>query len=98
MKYILPLQNILKNTLSEILSLRYSNASKLVKNIMVEEYKLQTHLKLLRSVYMMEAGHVMNKFYQILFYEVNKQNRKYICKHTIINITNYFNNKHDFVV
>lgn len=69
-KYILPLQNILKNTLSEILILRYNSASKLVRNIMVEEYKLQTHLKLLRFVYMMEAGHVMNKFYQILFYEV----------------------------
>lgn len=70
MKYILPLQNILENTLSEILILRYNSASKLVRNIMVEEYKLQTHLKLLRFVYMMEAGHVMNKFYQILFHEV----------------------------
>ncbi|CAL1675989.1 unnamed protein product [Lasius platythorax] len=69
-KYILPLQNILKNTLSEILILRYNSASKLVRNIMVEEYKLQTHLKLLRFVYMMEAGHVMNKFYQVLFYEI----------------------------
>lgn len=68
--YILPMQNILENTLSEILILRYNSASKLVKNIMIEEYKLQTHLKLLRFVYMMEAGHVMNKFYQILFYEI----------------------------
>ncbi|XP_011160676.1 gamma-tubulin complex component 5 [Solenopsis invicta] len=68
--YILPMQNILENTLSEILILRYNSASKLVKNIMIEEYKLQTHLKLLRFVYMMEAGHVMNKFYQILFHEI----------------------------
>lgn len=86
MKYILPLQNILKNTLSTILNLRYSSASKLVKNIMVEEYKLQTHLKLLRSVYMMEAGHVMNKFHQILFYEVNKRKTE-ISLHTLIYIT-----------
>ncbi|XP_024868902.1 gamma-tubulin complex component 5 isoform X2 [Temnothorax curvispinosus] len=69
-RYILPMQNILENTLSEILILRYNSASKLVKNIMIEEYKLQTHLKLLRLVYMMEAGHVMNKFYQILFHEI----------------------------
>ncbi|XP_032689925.1 gamma-tubulin complex component 5 isoform X2 [Odontomachus brunneus] len=69
-KYILPLQSILENTLSEILIFRYNSASKLVKDIMVEEYKLQTHLKLLRFVYMMEAGHVMNKFCQILFYEI----------------------------
>ncbi|KAL6267426.1 hypothetical protein P5V15_000502 [Pogonomyrmex californicus] len=69
-RYILPMKNILKNTLSEILILRYNSASKLVKNIMIEEYKLQTHLKLLRQVYMMEAGHVMNKFYQVLFYEI----------------------------
>ncbi|XP_012229926.1 gamma-tubulin complex component 5 isoform X2 [Linepithema humile] len=69
-KYILPLENILENTLSEILILRYNSASKLVRNIMIEEYKLQTHLKLLRFVYMMEAGHVMNKFYQILFHEI----------------------------
>lgn len=70
LKYILPLRNILENTLSEILIFRYNSASKLVKNIMIDEYKLQTHLKLLRFVYMMEAGHVMNKFYQILFYEI----------------------------
>ncbi|XP_014467544.1 PREDICTED: gamma-tubulin complex component 5 isoform X2 [Dinoponera quadriceps] len=70
MKYILPLRNVLENTLSEILIFRYNSASKLVKNIMVEEYKLQTHLKLLRFVYMMEAGHVMNKFCQVLFHEI----------------------------
>ncbi|XP_072754778.1 gamma-tubulin complex component 5 isoform X1 [Anoplolepis gracilipes] len=69
-KYTLPLQKILENILSEILILHYNSASKLVRNIMVEEYKIQTHLKLLRFVYMMEAGHVMNKFYQILFYEI----------------------------
>jgi len=67
------MQNILEKTLSEILILRYNSASKLVKDIMIDEYKLQTHLKLLRFVYMMEAGHVMNKFYQILFYEVKKK-------------------------
>lgn len=66
----------MKNTLSEILILRYNSASKLVRNIMVEEYKLQTHLKLLRFVYMMEAGHVMSKFYQILFYEVKQKTEK----------------------
>ncbi|XP_011140681.1 gamma-tubulin complex component 5 isoform X2 [Harpegnathos saltator] len=69
-KYILPLRNILENTLSEILTSQYNRASKLVKDIMINEYKLQTHLKLLRFVYMMEAGHVMNKFCQILFYEI----------------------------
>ncbi|KYN21845.1 Gamma-tubulin complex component 5 [Trachymyrmex cornetzi] len=69
-KYILPMQNILERTLSEILMFRYNSASKLVKDIMIDEYKLQTHLKLLRFVYMMEAGDVMNKFYQILFYEI----------------------------
>lgn len=67
------MQNILKNTLSEILILRYNSASKLVKNIMIEEYKLQIHLKLLRFVYMMEAGHVLNKFCQILFHEVKEK-------------------------
>ncbi|KAL0104636.1 hypothetical protein PUN28_017403 [Cardiocondyla obscurior] len=69
-KYILPMQTILKNTLSEILILRYNSASKLVKNIMIDEYKLQMHLKQLRYVYMMEAGHVMNKLCQILFHEI----------------------------
>lgn len=37
---------------------------------MSEEYKLELHLMLMRSVYMMEAGHIMNKFYQRLFHEV----------------------------
>ncbi|KOC65482.1 Gamma-tubulin complex component 5 [Habropoda laboriosa] len=55
---------------AEILFSRYNGASKLVKNIMSEEYKLESHLTLMRSVYMMEAGHIMNKFYQRLFYEI----------------------------
>ena len=69
--YILPLRKILENILTEILISRYNGASKLVKNIMCEEYKLESHLTLMRSVYMMEAGHIMNKFYQRLFYEVH---------------------------
>nr|XP_050845140.1 gamma-tubulin complex component 5 isoform X1 [Vespula vulgaris] len=69
-EHALPLKKILEKILSEILDLRYSSASKLVKNIMMQEYKLEAHLRLMRSVYMMEAGHIMNKFYQILFHEI----------------------------
>ncbi|XP_014606762.1 PREDICTED: gamma-tubulin complex component 5 [Polistes canadensis] len=69
-EHTLPLTKILEKILSKILDLRYSSASKLVKNIMMQEYKLESHLKLMRSVYMMEAGHIMNKFYQILFHEI----------------------------
>ncbi|XP_031830564.1 gamma-tubulin complex component 5 isoform X2 [Nomia melanderi] len=68
--YILPFRKILKNILAEILVSRYNSASKLVKNIMSEEYKLESHLTLMRSVYMMEAGHIMSKFYQKLFQEI----------------------------
>lgn len=68
--YILPFRKILENILADILISRYNGASKLVKNIMSEEYKLELHLMLMRSVYMMEAGHIMNKFYQRLFHEV----------------------------
>ncbi|XP_012342126.1 gamma-tubulin complex component 5 isoform X2 [Apis florea] len=68
--YILPFRKILENILADILILRYNGASKLVKNIMSEEYKLELHLMLMRSVYMMEAGHIMNKFYQRLFHEI----------------------------
>ncbi|XP_050477296.1 gamma-tubulin complex component 5 isoform X4 [Bombus huntii] len=68
--YILPFRKILENILAEILISRYNGASKLVKNIMCEEYKLESHLTLMRSVYMMEAGHIMNKFYQRLFHEI----------------------------
>ncbi|XP_026670394.1 gamma-tubulin complex component 5 isoform X2 [Ceratina calcarata] len=68
--YVLPFRKILENILSEILVTRYNGASKLVKNIMSEEYKMESHLSLMRSVYMMEAGHIMNKFYQRLFYEI----------------------------
>ncbi|CAK9832549.1 Gamma-tubulin complex component 5 [Anthophora retusa] len=68
--YILPFRKILENILAEILMSRYNGASKLVKNIMSEEYKLESNLTLMRSVYMMEAGHIMNKFYQRLFHEI----------------------------
>ncbi|CAL7943536.1 unnamed protein product [Xylocopa violacea] len=68
--HILPFRKILENILADILISRYNGASKLVKNIMSEEYKLESHLTLMRSVYMMEAGHIMNKFYQRLFHEI----------------------------
>ncbi|XP_078039159.1 gamma-tubulin complex component 5 [Augochlora pura] len=68
--YILPFRKILETILAEILVSRYNSASKLVKNIMSEEYKLESHLTLMRSVYMMEAGHIMSKFYQKLFQEI----------------------------
>lgn len=69
--YILPFRKILENILAEILVSRYNSASKLVRNIMSEEYKLESQLTLMRSVYMMEAGHIMSKFYQRLFQEVS---------------------------
>nr|XP_034190148.1 gamma-tubulin complex component 5 isoform X2 [Osmia lignaria] len=68
--YILPFRKILENILAEILVSRYNGASRLVKQMMSEEYKLESHLTLMRSVYMMEAGHIMNKFYQKLFHEI----------------------------
>ncbi|XP_076685687.1 gamma-tubulin complex component 5 isoform X2 [Andrena cerasifolii] len=68
--YILPFRKILENILAEILVSRYNSASKLVRNIMSEEYKLESQLTLMRSVYMMEAGHIMSKFYQRLFQEI----------------------------
>ncbi|KZC05180.1 Gamma-tubulin complex component 5 [Dufourea novaeangliae] len=68
--YILPFRKILESILAEILVSRYNSASKLVKNIMSEEYKMESHLTLMRSVYMMEAGHIMSKFYQKLFQEI----------------------------
>ncbi|XP_076247277.1 gamma-tubulin complex component 5 isoform X2 [Calliopsis andreniformis] len=63
-------RKILENILAEILVSRYNSASKLVKNIMSKEYKLESHLTLMRSVYMMEAGHIMSRFYQRLFQEI----------------------------
>ncbi|XP_076183566.1 gamma-tubulin complex component 5 isoform X2 [Ptiloglossa arizonensis] len=68
--YILPFRKILESILADILVSRYNSASKLVKNIMSDEYKLESHLTLMRSVYMMEAGHIMSKFYQKLFQEI----------------------------
>ncbi|XP_046745496.1 gamma-tubulin complex component 5 isoform X1 [Diprion similis] len=67
---ILPSRRVLKSVLSKILNTRYKGASKLVKDIMVAEYNLEKHLKLMRCIYMMETGHVMNRFYQQLFTEI----------------------------
>ncbi|XP_024941437.1 gamma-tubulin complex component 5 isoform X2 [Cephus cinctus] len=69
-EFVLPCGKVLKNTLSRILILRYSGTSKLVKDIMLKEHKLDVHLKIVRSVYMMEMGHVMNKFCKIIFTEI----------------------------
>lgn len=68
--YILPFRKVLEHVLEKILNRRYSYASKLVKDILVNEYKLEYHLKLMRSIYMMERGHIMKKFYQHMFTEI----------------------------
>ncbi|XP_044018386.1 gamma-tubulin complex component 5 isoform X2 [Aphidius gifuensis] len=69
--YILPFRKVLENVLDEILDRRYSCAAKLVKDILVNEYKLEHHLKLMRSIYMMEREHVMKKFFQQeMFYAI----------------------------
>lgn len=67
---VLPFRKVLENTLEKVLEQRYSCASKSVKDILVKEYKLEAHLKLMRSVYMMERGHVMTQFYSLMFSEV----------------------------
>ncbi|KAK0171743.1 hypothetical protein PV328_005153 [Microctonus aethiopoides] len=65
--FILPYREVLERVLEKILDRRYSCASKLVKDILIDEYKLGQHLKLMRSIYMMERGHIMKKFYQHMF-------------------------------
>ncbi|XP_033207216.1 gamma-tubulin complex component 5 [Belonocnema kinseyi] len=67
---ILPLRKVFENALSRILDFRYISASKLVKEIMIREYKLEENLKLMRSVYMMERGHIMNRFCNQMFSEI----------------------------
>ncbi|XP_066584961.1 gamma-tubulin complex component 5-like [Prorops nasuta] len=69
-QFILPLRKLFENVLLKVLDSRYNSASKIVKSILTQEYKLEAHMKLMRSVYMMEAGHIMNKFNNLLFYEI----------------------------
>lgn len=68
---VLPWKKILMISIARVLELKFSKASKLVKDILIREYKLEEQLKLMRSVYMMETSHVMNKFCQLVFTEVS---------------------------
>lgn len=70
--FVLPFRKVLEGVLEEILDKRYSCAAKLVKDILIDEYKLEKHLKLMRSVFMMERGHVMKRFYQMMFSDVER--------------------------
>ena len=79
---VLPWRKIFECAVSKILELKFSGASKLVKDILIREYKLESQLKLMRSVYMMETSHVMNKFCKLIFTEVSlkkKKKKKKIC-------------------
>ncbi|XP_043284016.1 gamma-tubulin complex component 5 isoform X2 [Venturia canescens] len=67
---VLPFRKVFENTLEKVLEQRYNCASKLVKDILVKEYKLEAQLKLMRSVYMMERGHIMTQFYNLMFKEI----------------------------
>ncbi|XP_063983814.1 gamma-tubulin complex component 5 [Diachasmimorpha longicaudata] len=70
--YVLPFRKVLEEVLDKILDKRYSCAAKLVKDILINEYKLEKHLRLMRSVFMMERGHVMTRFYQMMFADVER--------------------------
>ena len=76
---VLPLRKVLEKTLEKLLDNRYSCASKLVKDILVNEYKLEIHLKLMRCIYMMERGHVMTQFYRQMFNEVARITVEYFA-------------------
>lgn len=69
-KSFLPLRKIFEIALSKILNLRHVGVNKLVKQIMIKEYKLEENLRLMRSIFMMEKGHVMNKFCNQMFNEI----------------------------
>lgn len=69
---VLPLRRIFESTLAKVLEVKFSGASKLVKNILTGEYKLEAQLKLMRSVYMMDTSHIMNKFCKLIFTEVGR--------------------------
>ncbi|KAL7306403.1 hypothetical protein TKK_0001821 [Trichogramma kaykai] len=64
-----PWRRILELVIGRVLDAKFSGASKLVKDILMKEYKLDAKLKLMRSVYMMES-HVMNKFCNLIFNEI----------------------------
>ncbi|XP_011505710.1 PREDICTED: gamma-tubulin complex component 5 [Ceratosolen solmsi marchali] len=67
---VLPWKKIFEYAISKVLDFKFSGASKLVKDILMREYKLEVQLKLMRSVYMMETSHVMNKFCKIFFTKI----------------------------
>ncbi|XP_014215101.1 gamma-tubulin complex component 5 [Copidosoma floridanum] len=66
----LPWSRIFECAVSKVLDSKFSGASKLVKDILMKEYKLEGQLKLMRSVFMMETSHVMNKFCKLIFTEI----------------------------
>lgn len=70
-KVVLPWRKIFEYGISRVLEMKFSGASKLVKEILVQEYKLEVQLRLMRSVYMMETNHVMNNFCKLIFSEVS---------------------------
>lgn len=55
-----------------ILDKKSSKASKLVKQILMDEYKLGEHLKLMRCIYMMESSHILDRFVLQFFSQVKK--------------------------
>ncbi|XP_016843596.1 gamma-tubulin complex component 5 isoform X1 [Nasonia vitripennis] len=70
LEMVLPWRKIFECAVSKVLELKFSGASKLVKDILIREYKLEEQLKLMRSVYMMETSHIMNKFTKLIFTEI----------------------------
>ncbi|XP_058801203.1 gamma-tubulin complex component 5 isoform X2 [Phymastichus coffea] len=73
LKIVLPWRRIFEYGISRVLEMKFTGASKLVKEILVREYKLEVQLKLMRSVYMMETNHVMNNFCKLIFTEIESR-------------------------
>lgn len=50
---------------------KHEVASKMVKEIVMEEYHVWAHIAMIKRVFLMEAGDLMHNFYSYIFNQVS---------------------------
>jgi hypothetical protein len=82
----LPVKQVLEGNLLGLVEEKWKAACSMVKPIFQHEFNLSVHFRIIRGIFLMEAGDLMHQFYTSLFQQVRTIASEYeLCVFMIFN-------------
>ncbi|KDR22561.1 gamma-tubulin complex component 5 [Zootermopsis nevadensis] len=79
---ILPVKHVIETNLLGLVEEKWKAACSLIKPIFQREFDLSIHFRIIRGIFLMEAGDLMHQFYTSLFEQLH------MCEATSFSLTN----------